>query len=267
MAAESKISEMDKQIAKGLAAVQAEVKIELDTAGAEAYKTEVEARLAAMKVEEDALTGKDNKKARQEKGKEISALKAEKKYIDATKVCKGLEPPGGNFVIAASAPAVEAAPVAAAVVEEAPAEEEKAEKEKKPVKKKKGLSDEEKVELEKLKTDLVARKTQLKADGMSGGQMNKDEQVAAWVKRMNELKEILEPGSTGKKGGDDGKTKKKGKMTAEDQTAFDELKQKIEDYTTKCKAEFGYTNKDLKADPDLVEMNKQLAEFEKKSKK
>merc|ERR1711904_156293 len=43
------------------------------------------------------LTGKDNKNARK-KSKAISAAKNDPKYIDATKVCKGLEPKNGNFI-------------------------------------------------------------------------------------------------------------------------------------------------------------------------
>merc|ERR1712137_421597 len=54
-----------------------------------------------IKEKEDAaaaLTGKDNKKARTEMSKEVSAMKAEEKYVDACKVVKGLAPPKGNFV-------------------------------------------------------------------------------------------------------------------------------------------------------------------------
>merc|ERR1712174_16358 len=57
-----------------------------------------------------------------------------------------------------------------------------------------GISKAERDELEKLKNDIIARKKELKEQGMSGGQMNKDEQVVAWVARMNELKEKENPG-------------------------------------------------------------------------
>merc|ERR1712183_1125497 len=59
-----------------------------------------------------------------------------------------------------------------------------------------GISPAERNELEKLKTDIVARKKELKEQGMSGGQINKDGQVAQMVARMNELKEKECPGST-----------------------------------------------------------------------
>merc|ERR1711870_161027 len=51
-----------------------------------------------------------------------------------------------------------------------------------------GLSPDEKKELDKLKNDIIARKSELKAAGKSGGECNKDEQVVAWVARMTELK-------------------------------------------------------------------------------
>merc|ERR1712014_164644 len=57
--------------------------------------------MGKIKEKEDAaaaLTGKDNKKARTEMSKEVSAMKAEEKYVDACKVVKGLAPPKGNFV-------------------------------------------------------------------------------------------------------------------------------------------------------------------------
>merc|ERR1719217_1259552 len=64
-----------------------------------------------------------------------------------------------------------------------------------------GISKAERDELDKLKTDIIARKAELKGTGMSGGQINKDEHVVIWVKRMNELKEKECPGSTTTKKG------------------------------------------------------------------
>merc|ERR1740121_1104448 len=155
------------------------------------------------------LTGKDNKKARTEKEKEKKALKDSKQYIDAEKIAKGKEPSNGFFVIKkeAAAPAAAAAPVAE---ESSAAKKDEKEKKEKPKKatESAGISKAERDELEKLKNDIISRKKELKEQGMSGGQMNKDEQVVGWVTRMNELKEKECPGSSaGKK--DDGKDKKK----------------------------------------------------------
>merc|ERR1712072_1101092 len=65
-------------------------------------------------------------------------------------------------------------------------------KEKKEKKEKKedsaGISPAERDELEKLKVEIVAKKTALKEQGMSGGQQNKDPDVVKMVTRMQELK-------------------------------------------------------------------------------
>merc|ERR1712087_878659 len=94
-------------------------------AGAQAFKDAHEAAIKAKEAEAEALTGKDNKKARTEKSKEASAMKNDPKYIDACKVVKGLPAPNGNFMTKA-----EAAQPAAAAKEEVKEvkEEKKAEK-------------------------------------------------------------------------------------------------------------------------------------------
>merc|ERR1711937_1070189 len=70
-------------------------------------------------------------------------------------------------------------------------------KDKKPAKAKEsaGISREEKDELERLKNQIIEKKKALKEQGMSGGQMNKDEEIVGWVARMNELKEKECPGA------------------------------------------------------------------------
>merc|ERR1712139_532182 len=162
---------------------------------------------------------------------------------------------------AAPQPKAEAAP---AKTEEKPEEEAKEAKKKEDKKPKKqesaGISKAERDELEKLKMDIIARKKELKESGMSGGQINKDEQVAGWVTRMNELKEKENPGCLAaqkeeKKGG------KKKTLSAEHEQQKQELEREIEEYRGKLKGEFGYSNKDIKADPDLNEMLKRLAEM------
>jgi len=232
----------------------------LDKAGAEAFKATFEEMLAGLAAEEKALTGKDNKKARTEKSKEISAKKNEPEYIDACKVCKGLEPKNGFF---AKKPEPKKEAKKEEVVEEK--KDDKKDDKKKPKKAEStGISGEERKELETLKADLIARKSELKAAGMSGGQQNKDEQVMGWVKRMNELKEKECPGSTGKPAKED-KKKKKGALSSEDQAEFEKLKNEIEVYKGKLKTEFGYSNKDIKADPELQEMEAKAKAFEKRA--
>jgi len=244
--------------AKGMALFEAkgEDEVTLDTAGAEAYKTEMDAKFAALEAEAAALTGKDNKKARTEKSKEAAAVKNDPKYIDAQKVIKGQPPKNGNF---ATVKAAAVAAVAEAAVEEV-VEEKKDDKAKKPLKAtaSTGISKAERDELEKLKNDLIARKKELKESGMSGGQMNKDEQVMGWVKRMNELKEKENPGALAAQK-DEKKGKNKKAMSADSEAAKKALEEEIETYKGKLKTEFGYSGKEIKADPDLVEMLAKLA--------
>merc|ERR1712217_78525 len=96
-----------------------------------------------------------------------------------------------------------------------------------------GISKAERDELEKLKTQIIEKKKELKEQGMTGGQINKEEQIVAWVTRMNELKEKECPGAT---------TAKKD----------DEKDKELEEYELKLKTEFKYSKKDIAADPDYM---------------
>merc|ERR1712115_348472 len=119
----------------------------------------------------------------------------------------------------------------------APVEEAKKDKkdDKKPKKvESAGLSKAERDELEKLKKDIIERKAELKAQGMSGGQCNKDEQVVAWVARMTELKIKEDPTlAEGDKKKDEKKEKKK--PASEEKMA---LEKRIEEYRQQLKSEF-----------------------------
>eukprot|EP00746_Dinoflagellata_sp_MGD_P149503 gnl/MRDRNA2_/MRDRNA2_81517_c0_seq2.p1 gnl/MRDRNA2_/MRDRNA2_81517_c0~~gnl/MRDRNA2_/MRDRNA2_81517_c0_seq2.p1 ORF type:complete len:308 (-),score=128.31 gnl/MRDRNA2_/MRDRNA2_81517_c0_seq2:237-1067(-) len=239
--------------------------VEYDLAAAQKHVDECEAVIKAMEEEVKLLTGKENKKAQTDKKKAISAAKNDPKYIDATKVVKGLEPKNGNFVKSkteAKKPEKkeEAKPVAEAKKEEPKKDDKKAKKQESA-----GISKEERQELEDLKNKIVARKTELKAQGMSGGQQNKDPEVATMVARMNELKEKESPGSTQKAGKDAGGSKKKGSLTSDEQKEMDGLKQEIEVYREKLTKEFGYSKKEITADPDMQDMQAKLKAFEKRA--
>merc|ERR1719392_400089 len=93
-----------------------------------------------------------------------------------------------------------------------------------------GLSKAERDELEKLKGDIITRKAELKGQGLSGGQCNKDEQVVAWVARMTELKIKEDPSlaDAGKK------EEKKAPKKAASQEKM-ELEKKIEEYRIQLK--------------------------------
>merc|ERR1711920_683688 len=212
-----------EQAQKGLALFEKEtVETTIDKEAAAAFKTEHEAAIKAKEDHEKTLTGKDNKKERTAVSKEISAMKADPKYVDACKIAKDLPPPNGNFATT-NAPAK-----AAEEVKEEAKEEKKDDKKKDDKPKKKtesaGISPDERKELEKLKTDIVARKAELKAAGKSGGECNKKDKV-------NQSAEKLA------------------------------LQTKIEEYRMQLINEFQYSAKDIKADPDMQEMQKQLAKM------
>merc|ERR1719222_1376227 len=180
---------------------------------------------------------------------------------------KGLDPVHGFFVKAGQeATPAAAAPEPAAAATPAVAEVKKEEKKKSKKEESAGISPAERAELEQLKKDIIDRKAQLKADGLSGGQQNKDAQVVQWVARMNELKEKESPGSTQK---DDKKESKKksssAPLSSEEQRELDTLRGDLETYKHRLKTEFGYSNKDMKADQDLIDMEKRLAELDKRS--
>jgi len=242
---------------KGMAlfAAKEEDEVELDVPAAQKFKDEADAKFAALEAEAAALTGKDNKKARTEKSKEASEIKKTNEYIDATRVIKGTPPKNGNF-----AKVKKAAGTVEAKVEEK-VEEKKDDKKKDDKKPKKveaaGISKAERDELEKCKNDIIARKKELKEGGMSGGQMNKDAEICGWVTRMNELKEKENPGGIAA-AKEDKKSKGK-KLNTEQVAAKSALEAEIEEYKAKLKSEFGYSAKDIKGDPDLMEMVKNLA--------
>jgi len=261
---------MEQMAAEGMKLFEPESgPLEVDKAAAEKFKADVDAQIAVLDAEIAALTGKENKKERTAKSKEASDLKVGKQYIDACKVLKGLEPKNGFFVLAGQeqkqAPKEKPAdaPAAAAAAPEAEAKKETKGKAKK--EESAGISPAERQELEQLKKDIIDRKAQLKAEGMSGGQQNKDAQVVQWVARMNELKEKESPGSTQKEDKKESKKKSSAPLSSEEQRELDKLRGDIETYKHRLKTEFGYSNKDMKVDQDLQDMDKRLAELEKRS--
>jgi len=247
------MSEATKQAEEGMKLFTSQEKqITYDVPGATAYKDDVENVIAALDEEINGLAGKDNKKARTEKEKEKKKVKDDLKYIDACKVMKGLEPKNGNFQQAVE-PGKEQKEVPAAVAEEKKDDDKKDKKEKpKKAQESAGISKAERDELEKLKNDIIARKKELKDQGLSGGQCNKDEVVVQWVQRMNELKEKEDPGSTIAKK-DDKKAEKK-MLSAESTALIAGLENEFNEYTEKLRTEFKYSKKEIAADPDYIEL-------------
>jgi len=63
------------------------------------FKEYTDEKVRTLELEAGKLTGKTHKKERASKGKEVSALKNESRYIDACKVVKGLKPKYGFFLM------------------------------------------------------------------------------------------------------------------------------------------------------------------------
>jgi len=262
--------EIEKLAQAGLAlfAAKAEDEVTLDTAGAEAYKTEMDAKHAALEAEAAALTGKDNKKARTEKSKEASALKTSPEYIDAVRVAKGQPPKNGNFAKKKEVekPQVEEKPTEEVAAEATTDEKKKDDKPRKKIESA-GISKAERDELEKLKNDIIAKKKALKDSGLSGAQCNKDPDVVQMVARMQELKIKEDPSladADKKKDKDKGK-KKKGALSTEEQAELEKLQHELETYRQRLATEFGYGKKDIANDPDFQELQAKVQAMEKRA--
>jgi hypothetical protein len=235
-----------------------EEELAFDIDGATAFKEQHEARIKEKEELAASLTGKDNKKARTEASKEVSTLKVDEMYVDACKVLKGLAAPKGNFMIRKAGAAEKVEATQAVAPQDEKKEAAKKDTDKKPKKTESaGLSKAERDELEKLKGDIITRKAELKGQGLSGGACNKDEQVVAWVARMTELK-IKEDPSLADAGKKEEKKKETKKAASQEKM---ELEKKIEEYRQQLIQEFGYTAKDIKADPDMQDLQKQLSKM------
>merc|ERR1711937_972071 len=122
----------------------------------------------------------------------------------------------------------------------------------------KELSEKEVEEMEKLKQNIMTKKSELKAEGMTGGQINKDSEIVGWVAKLQALKE-KEAALKGNLTEKDLKAEAKGKKG--DDKEIQKLKNDIEEYKLKLKEEFGYTKQEINKDPDLMDMQKRYKEM------
>eukprot|EP00418_Pyrodinium_bahamense_P088141 CAMPEP_0179035546 /NCGR_PEP_ID=MMETSP0796-20121207/13166_1 /TAXON_ID=73915 /ORGANISM="Pyrodinium bahamense, Strain pbaha01" /LENGTH=280 /DNA_ID=CAMNT_0020731821 /DNA_START=101 /DNA_END=943 /DNA_ORIENTATION=+ len=267
------MAEVMKQANAGLALLQKTEEFNCDVPRAEAFKAEHELAIKSKEEQANALTGKDNKKARAELGKQVAAMKGDPRYIDACKVAKGLAPPNGNFDLSAPKPVALATKLPPGLTAGGEADMTAVEdvrgkgKDAKPKKvESAGLSRAEKDELERLKVDIIAKKAALKAEGKSGGECNKDPEVVQMVARMQELKIKEDPslaeGDTDRKDkGKDKAKKSKGALSSAEQAELGKLEAELEAYRQRLIHEFGYSKKDIAADPEFQEMEKTVKEF------
>jgi len=239
----------------------------MDTAKANKIIAETMAKVKELEAEVDQLQGKENKKARNTKSREIADLKKEANFIDAERVLAGKEPltpsnktptstPKADDVdtqalFAQAATMLDGKPAYIAPTASIVSKDDKKEKKKK---EEKGLSDAEKMELDKLKDDIIAKKAELKKEGKTGGQINKDEDVVKMVTRMQELKE--KEGTLEKKD-----AKKEVKAAKGNPEEIAKVKKEIEEYTFKLKDEFKYSKQDIAKDPDMLDLQKKLKDL------
>jgi hypothetical protein len=233
----------------------------MNAAQAQAILAETMSKVKHLESEIDTLTGKENKKARNARSRVIAEMKKDVNFMDAERILAGKEAlsplnrdpntpskKAGEydhlFAQKATMPDGKLAYVA-------PTSDIGVTGTKKKEKKAKDLSEEEKNMMEKLKNDIVTKKTELKAEGMSGGQINKNSDIVDMVAKLNALKEKeaqLKGSMTEKDAKKDEKSKKG------DEKEIAKLRDDIEAYKLKLKEEFGYSKQDINKDPDLVEM-------------
>jgi hypothetical protein len=226
---------------------------------------ETMAKVKMLESEIDAMPGKENKKARNAKSREIAELKKDADFMDAERILVGKEPITPSNKTPQNAPqkkgeyedlfdSFDAGKMYVAAKSESLTFTSKKKKDKP----QKGLSEKELEDMEKLKQNIMTKKSELKAEGMSGGQINKDSDIVDWVAKLNALKEkeAALKGNMSEKEAKKESTSKKG-----DDKEISKLKQDIEDYKLKLKEEFGYTKQEINKDPDLVEMQQRYKQI------
>merc|ERR1711869_108723 len=105
-----------------------------------------------------------------------------------------------------------------------------------------GLSEKELEDMEKLKQNIMTKKSEL----------------VDWVAKLNALKEkeaALKGNMTEKE------AKKEAAGKKGDPEEIEKLRKDIEDYKAKLKEEFGYTKQEINKDPDLMDMQKRYKEI------
>jgi len=240
----------------------------MNRAQAEAILAETMSKVKSLEVEIEDLTGKENKKARNARSRVIAEMKKDVNYMDAERILAGkeaLSPMNRDpntpskrvgeydhlFAQKATMPDGKLAYVA-------PTADIGVSDKKKKEKKVKDLSEEEKQQMEKLKNNIVTKKAEMKAEGISGGQINKDSEIVEWVNKLNALKE-KEAQLKGDMSAKDVKNEQKQKKGDEKEIA--RLRDEIDSYKLKLKEEFGYSKQDINKDPDLIEMQQRFKEM------
>merc|ERR1719486_948401 len=197
------------------------------------------AKVKMLETEIETLPGKENKKMRNAKSREIADLKKDANFMDAERILLGKEPITPSNKTPQNAPAKKGeyddlfASADAGKMYVAPTTESLTfttkKKKEKPAK---GLSEKELEDMEKLKQNIMTKKSELKAEGMTGGQINKDSEIVDWVAKLQALKD-KEAALKGNLTEKDLKAEAKGKKGDDKEIA--KLKNDIEEYKAKLK--------------------------------
>merc|ERR1719387_3156302 len=215
------------------------------------------AKVKNLEAEITDISGKENKKARNARSRVIAEMKKDVNFMDAERIIAGkeaLSPMNRDpntpskrvgeydhlFAQKATMPDGKLAYVA-------PTADIGVSDKRKKEKKVKDLSEEEKQQMEKLKNSIMTKKAEMKAEGISGGQINKDSEIVEWVNKLNALKEK--------------EAQLKGDMSAKDVKNEQKQKKGDEKEIARLKEEFGYSKQDINKDPDLIEMQQRFKEM------
>jgi len=238
----------------------------MNTSTAQAIIAETMAKVKVLEGEIESLPGKENKKARNGKSREIADLKKDADFMDAERILAGKEPLTPSNKTPQNSPkkkgefddlfaSADAGKMYVAATSESLSFTAGKKKKEKP---QKGLSEKELEDMEKLKQNIMTKKAELKAEGMSGGQINKNSDIVDWVAKLNALKE-KEAALKGNMSEKEVKKEAAGKKGDEKELA--KLRQEMEDYKLKLKEEFGYSKNEINKDPDLMDMQKRYKEM------
>eukprot|EP00933_Yihiella_yeosuensis_P056761 TRINITY_DN56196_c0_g1_i1.p1 TRINITY_DN56196_c0_g1~~TRINITY_DN56196_c0_g1_i1.p1 ORF type:complete len:400 (+),score=123.06 TRINITY_DN56196_c0_g1_i1:114-1313(+) len=203
---------------------------------AEQYKSRIDGEISRLESEMELLSGKDNQKDRSSTGKAIAALRDDLRYIDASRVCKGLSPVHGFFGKAATASGINGShdldsdehpwALGAGEVAKLAKEAEDALAELEPPSKKRPIA-------------INARTEKASEDA------NPLLQICS--ARLLNLESKLSNGPY--------------RVNVGDVTELESIAQEIVDYKAHLKRQCGYRNKDFKADEQLKEIEHRLDEL------
>lgn len=185
------------------------------------YKHRIDVQIASLEAQSEDLTGKEHHKERTEKGKQISSLHNDQRYVDACRVLKGLAPTHGFFK--GDGPSQEDAQIDAVQAAQLAQQAEDA------------LAEVTETEEKHIDIDSHLVKDSAQEEDML---------LQSWSDRIDMLEKITPAGSAS--------------ISVETVDELENVAREIVDYKARLKSEFGYTNKDLKNETELANVEARL---------